>query len=621
VQLGRMSADLGGAISLTIVSPFFSGHRGITQLAAALSCERISVAVPPVAPSIFDFEECRKLGISVSSVACNLFSDTRSLHAKLFDIECRNGRLIVSGSANATTAALSGQNIEAVVARIVDRASSLGWRPSGTHEGHAMGERAPEEEASGACIVTHFDGRGIVGRMFGLAKPEGEWLGSLSAGTRREAAGMFMVNGAGKFRFSPPEGMDPITLPTSAQVILERDGLEIRGWLVLQELLHAIREKGPIARSFARMLSGTDTTADVSAILEYLAKAPATLLDAANRHGSGRKNRPNTLPVSSAAIPSASLQPVSAFEMPSTWKGGGVSQAFGSLLDALIRHFAASMPDRHDDTGDDEDDSDEPHEQKKRGSSPAKRGKRVPVKLARKAFDSMFAMLEKRTAGPDRIPGLYALFDMIVQIAPRCDEADELTLECSIKWLKAAQGCRVADGQFDALDKCVAVIVTKWVMDDPDKAVNSHAELQHWLGSALDETATRALEPDAASLDERRLAPGAVQASWSTAWRTILSTETPWAMASALEAALRNGGTLNIPAGVTEEEADILHSVASGKTKSDRVVALRNWRKGRAACPACHLILPWMQQGQLRSTRVATCDNLRCKRVIIDISF
>jgi hypothetical protein len=72
---------------------------------------------------------------------------------------------------------------------------------------------------------------------------------------------------------------------------------------------------------------------------------------------------------------------------------------------------------------------------------------------------------------------------------------------------------------------------------------------------------------------------------------------------------------------VTEEEADILHSVASGKTKSDRVVALRNWRKGRAACPACHLILPWMQQGQLRSTRVATCDNLRCKRVIIDISF
>lgn len=253
-QLRRMADDLGGATSLTVVSPFFSAHHGVKQLATALSCETISVAVPPVAPSIFDFASCREAGLSVSPVACDLFSDTRSLHAKLFDIECRHGRIVVAGSANATTAAMSGRNVEAVVARIVDNASSLGWRASGTHEGYATNEPPPEEAAPGLCLVAHFDGQRIVGRVFGLADPEGEWLGLLSSGTRREAAELVMVDKAGNFCFSPPKAMDPIALPTSAQAILERDVIEARGWLVLQELLHAVQEKGPIARSVSRML-------------------------------------------------------------------------------------------------------------------------------------------------------------------------------------------------------------------------------------------------------------------------------------------------------------------------------------------------------------------------------
>src|SRR5262245_32325521 len=147
----------------------------------------------------------------------------------------------------------------------------------------------------------------------------------------------------------------------------------------------------------------------------------------------------------------------------------------------------------------------------------------------------MFALLEKRPAGPSRVPGLYALFDMIVQIAPRCDDAEELMLGCLAKWIAAAQGCRLAGGEFDALDKCVAAIVTKWVMDDPEKAVRSHEALQRWLGAELDERTVIVLEPDAAGLDERRLVPSAVQVGWSAAWGTIVSTTTPWAMAKALE--------------------------------------------------------------------------------------
>ena len=44
--------------------------------------------------------------------------DQRLLHAKCFEVVCRNGRLVVSGSVNATRAALGRGNVEAAVIRI-----------------------------------------------------------------------------------------------------------------------------------------------------------------------------------------------------------------------------------------------------------------------------------------------------------------------------------------------------------------------------------------------------------------------------------------------------------------------------------------------------------------------
>lgn len=42
----------------------------------------------------------------------------RALHAKAFQVICRRGRMLVSGSANATTSALYTGNVEASVLRI-----------------------------------------------------------------------------------------------------------------------------------------------------------------------------------------------------------------------------------------------------------------------------------------------------------------------------------------------------------------------------------------------------------------------------------------------------------------------------------------------------------------------
>ncbi|WP_134500633.1 phospholipase D family protein [Microvirga pakistanensis] len=623
-QVAGMADELGGAVSLTVVSPFFSSHHGVERLAVALGCENVAVAVPPIAPSIFDFAGARRAGLEVTPVTCETFSDTRSLHAKVFDIACQKGRLLVSGSGNATTAALSGANVEAMVARIVDRSTSLGWRPSGTHEGAATGERSPDATSS-PCIVAHFDGREIIGRVFGVPNPSGDWIAYLSSGTRKSAADIVAIGPSGSFRCAPPKDMDPITLSASAQVILERDDVEVRGWLMLEKLLDAIREKGPVARSVARMLSGSDTPADVAAVLEYLAQNPSSLIKAAERQEGGRVDRSSKRALPEISISADQIAPVSAFDMPSTWSGGRTSTAFDSLLDALVRHFANSIPGPTDDAGDDEDDGlDEAPAKKSTKTTPGKigkRGQRIPVFLARKAFDNMFTMLKARPVGPERAPGLHVLFDMIIQIAPRSDQPEELTLDCLRRWMSLALGCRTGGEGVDGLDRAAAAIVTKWAMDDPENATGCHAALQRWFGRVLDEDIIRDLEPDPFGLDERRLAPDATEAGWHAAWTSVIPTTTPWFAANALYKALRNGEAIEIPREATADEIDILRRVASGDAKANRVVAMQTRPSKKINCPACHIALSAVQQARLVKHRLASCSNTFCNKVIVDLSF
>ena len=71
----------------------------------------------------------RKCGATVKAVRLALIDaqEPRRLHAKALEILCKRGRVLISGSANVTTAALGrGRNVEACVVRI-QRERTLGW--------------------------------------------------------------------------------------------------------------------------------------------------------------------------------------------------------------------------------------------------------------------------------------------------------------------------------------------------------------------------------------------------------------------------------------------------------------------------------------------------------------
>jgi hypothetical protein len=514
------------------------------------------------------------------------------------------------------------QNVEAVVVRIVDQDQTFGWKPSGTHSGRTTDDPEPSE-TTGACAIARVDGDSVAGRILGLPNPKGEWQGLLSAGVIRESAGLIAVDEAGRFRFDPPSKMNPILQSTSIQVVLEREGLEVRGWVILQDLLKAIQEKGPIAHSVARMLSGIDTSADVDAVLEYFAKAPAELIDAAARQGGGRQDRREAIP-QDVVIPADKMKPGSAFDNPGTWSGGASGRSFGSMLDALIRQFAASLPDQHDDAGDDDDDNvggtTTNANANPNGKTPASRGERVRTVSVERAFSAMLDMLNAMPSGPARTLGLFVLFDMIVQILPRCDQGDELTPKYLKAWLDAARWCRASKDGFDALDRCVGAVLTRDVMENPAKAISSHSTLQRWLGAEIDEAAISAMEPNTSNLDVSRLAPAALQEGWTSAWRAIVSTTTPWAVARAIQSALLRGHIPVLPEGTSSEEASLLRRVASGEVARDRVVFLTKRRSGRTACPRCSIQLPRSKEARLNSLRVETCGGFRCGRVIVNVA-
>lgn len=615
-----MADDLGGAQAVTVVSPFFSAHHGLSTLASGLGCNNVSVAIPPMAPSIFDIAAAARANFQVLPVTCDHFEDNRSLHSKLFDIECAQGRLVVTGSANATTAALLGRNVEAVVVRPVDLAQSFGWRPTTRADSKTTGEREPNESSTSGLVVDYNSGV-IVGRIMGT-EAAGDWEALLSSGTRRQSAGAVRVADDNTFRFLPPATMDPIALGSAAQVIFARGDVELRGWLVLRDLIRAISIRGPIARAISRIISGLDSLGDIGAILDYFAGDPKPLFDASERSGGGRTDRQDAVRVPTGDL--SVLKSTSALEMTSTWLGDAPTHSGDALIEALVRHLASAIPGSNDDGADDDDDDDgnaaklPPGEPRK--GNPPKRGPRLQRPIVERAFDQLFKKLEALPIGVNRASGLFVIFDMLVQIVPRTEAPDELLVMLMAKWIRAAAHARPTETDPTALDQCVSLLAARSVIANDALAEKMHGALQSWLGGALDEEFIELFEPAATGLEERRLYPGGSDGEWRRAWKAIVSSRTDWSVMNDLRQDLLAGGDVVLPEAATPEEKRILKQAADKAGRPDRIAYLKSGRTERQGCPRCGVVLSGLEQGRLEKHRIATCGYFRCGRVVIDIS-
>lgn len=618
-QIAEMAEELGGARSLVTVSPFFSTFNGVKALAEGLGCDDVSVAVALIAPSIFDFQLAADAGFSVKAVSSEYFDYGRPLHSKLFDIACARGRLVVTGSANATTAALLGRNIEAVVVRPTELSVTFGWEPTLRRSIQTIETREPEETINEG-LVLDYNGGAITGRVFGTSGA-GEWQAVLTSSVRRQSAGLVIVDASGFFKFTPPPGIDPISLGSSAQVIFIRGTKELRGWLVIRDIINAISRRGPIARSIGRLMSGLDTLGDVGAILEYFANDPETLFDASERTGGGKKARESAVRPIWGSV--SSLGGTSALDMDSTWTGGESNHSGDALIDALVRHLAEVMPLSNDDGADDEDDPGEVDQvspsAKSARTQPPKRAPRLQKPIVERAFSQLFEKLEALPLGAARAPGLFVVFDMMIQIVPRTEASDELLPVLLRRWLWAASKARPTDTDTTTLDQCFCVIATRLVIDYPALAPQMHHALQSWIGGELDDEFKILFEPAAGGLEERRIYPVGTAEEWQAAWLEIVTSRTLWSAMNELRMSIAVGGQITVPAGADDSESRIILKVAKGNAAADRISYMSE-RRTKPNCPRCHTGLPAVQASRLKRGGIATCTNIRCNRVVIDVS-
>lgn len=282
-QIALFSDDLGGATRIIVASPYFDlDGKGLTRLAAEIGCENIQLHAHP-AGSVWggatpdwpydSLQEWNAVGVQ------HLAGDGRRLHGKAIEVVCKRGRLLLSGSANATEAGLFGLNVEANVLRVQRDAKSY-WQTSFS----APPAYSPVED--GEADIVEPDGVGILSAKLDGDIIVGSVLTHVSAGTTEahlrsprwaDKLGEVYVDEKGQFRIKV-SGVELESVQTGRLILRLIQGPKVwEGFLSVTIALELIRRTGAMATQLVAMLAGNDTPADVAAILAWFNEDPTRL--------------------------------------------------------------------------------------------------------------------------------------------------------------------------------------------------------------------------------------------------------------------------------------------------------------------------------------------------------
>jgi len=280
-QLAAFANELGGATSLSVASPFFD-HTGISILCSKLGLNSARIHVHPrgtVLSSAGTNWPSGPSGAMVEAVTLEpLEGEDRLLHAKLYEIVCRKGRIVMSGSANATAAGLEvDRNVELCVVRI-QREKSTGWRFAPASPPIRQ-MASPEESAAPetvAVLRASLSGSRITGRIVS-AFTAGDVTLYKKSSLRWEPLGITAVTALGDFEFDFGDGWK---LASGGQFLLRvehANGARAQGFVAMPELREIARRIGASSVHFFSLLQNKETPADVAAILEFIYAHPEWL--------------------------------------------------------------------------------------------------------------------------------------------------------------------------------------------------------------------------------------------------------------------------------------------------------------------------------------------------------
>jgi hypothetical protein len=273
-RLAELAEDLGGVVQITVVSPYFDKTgSALSKLSDLLKCQDLRVHAHPAGPVR------GSMGINwpdaaIAAPVCvdhPFGDDSRLLHAKCFEILCQRGRLLVSGSANATNAALFAGNVEVSLVRI-QRNVLVGWEatPADAPPIYPASETDQEDAAEQRTGILRavLEGDRVVGQVI---TPRMRGSARLSVATTAGYVDLGDVNIAddSTFEASAP-GLEMQSWGGGRLVLrIEQNANAAEGFVSVAAAAKIIQRAGAMAPRLLAMLSGTETPEDVAAILTW----------------------------------------------------------------------------------------------------------------------------------------------------------------------------------------------------------------------------------------------------------------------------------------------------------------------------------------------------------------
>lgn len=274
-QLVEQAAELGDAKRLTVAAPYFGSSRAIDELARLLGFPAVEVHVHDgerlaVKGHHFPFSSSRT---SASPVELELLAPGAAgpLHAKLVEIECELGSLLMSGSVNGSLAALGDpQNVELGVVRVVDGTLP---RTAASNPPQQRLERADDGGAASFGILqATLLGTWLKGSVLSECEA-GPWTAEFDHDGVVHDLGEIDVSADGSF-----EG--GVMVPNASYgrrrstLVLRRGEAQVRGFVAFPDAIELNNRWGAVIGPMIRVAGGSDDDDDIAGVLEYFASNP-----------------------------------------------------------------------------------------------------------------------------------------------------------------------------------------------------------------------------------------------------------------------------------------------------------------------------------------------------------
>ena len=344
-RLSAAAGELGGAERICVVSPFFDRTaRGIVALADDLGCEEVNLYVHPgfavrgrAGCNWPDVENDRLKPVQIDET---LSIDARMLHAKGIEILCRKGRLILSGSPNASQPALYGANVEVGLLRIEpDRDGAWSFVSCESPVAYVDTELEDDAEDDNRCAILTAELRGfsIEGQVLTSWDHASASL-ECEIGDRILRLGDIPIGADGAFSLRAEEVAEEAWQAPRIVMRLRAGDAIAEGFLSVEAIAAIARRAGAAGPRILSILAGTETPEDVAIIISWFQEDPSRIPRLGNP-SSGSTNAPSEAP--------------DAFVTPEMLKASVVSErdentehhsefAYRSAMKALLKAFRTS---------------------------------------------------------------------------------------------------------------------------------------------------------------------------------------------------------------------------------------------------------------------------------------